>query len=112
MDRALRSGVFTDPEVVYRSTPAEITAIVEGHAAREKARAEFDAELLFCAAGTICAAINNQYWTPGRKWWTWKDFFPGADPKYAGMTKEEIREAKIREGTEKILMMYGKGGKA
>ena len=100
----MRSGAFHDPAVVYRSTTAEIAAIVSAY--YDRINGEQRAENM--RAGTIAGMILNQHRRKKTdKWWTWEDFF--ADPTQEHMTDEERREAKIEAEARKIMRLFGGG---
>lgn len=92
LDSVFALGIFTDPHVVYESTPQELSAVIDGYINRERTiqRAES------IRAGTICAAIYNSRRTKTTdKLLKWTDFFADGDDEHE-QTADDIETKLLR----------------
>lgn len=72
----VRTGIFSDPRVIYELTPAEIVVTIQGINAREKQLQKAENIRI----GTLCACVYNQNrQRRNDKIWKWTDFFPEKD---------------------------------
>jgi len=89
-DRAMATGAFNDPRVIYDLTPEEIGATVDAYAKRYRETN--------IRTGMICASVfNSRRSKSTQKRWTWKDFFPEPVTRQSvdEMTRTAVRIKRI-----------------